>query len=158
MPSKALLPDNLTRISGLPNRLPSPLRLANADHNNNRPISISRRGSINLAYIRIAAKRQRTAALHDASRRIKRTNIRRSWSAAVLCRFLIKVPGLLVLLSSSKSVDAAETPARGEQLARQYCGSCHLFPEPNLLTKIEWTHHIMPSMAQWLGVEPPNYE
>jgi len=46
----------------------------------------------------------------------------------------------------------------GEQLAKTYCASCHVFPEPQLLTKIEWMHRIMPSMALWLGVESPNYE
>jgi hypothetical protein len=49
-------------------------------------------------------------------------------------------------------------PLNGPQLARTYCASCHVFPEPRLLTKVEWTHHIMPSMAIWLGIEPANYE
>ena len=46
----------------------------------------------------------------------------------------------------------------GEQLARQYCASCHVLPEPASLTKVQWMHHIMPKMAIWLGIEPPNYE
>ena len=33
-----------------------------------------------------------------------------------------------------------------------------MFPEPNLLTKREWAHHVLPQMAVWLGVEPINYE
>lgn len=46
----------------------------------------------------------------------------------------------------------------GPELAKTYCGSCHIFPEPRLLTKVQWTHHVMPNMAFWLGIEPPNYE
>lgn len=49
-------------------------------------------------------------------------------------------------------------PINGPELARTYCGSCHVFPEPRLLTKVQWTHHIMPSMATALGIETANYE
>ena len=49
-----------------------------------------------------------------------------------------------------------ETP--GRELARQYCSACHLFPEPQLLTKREWAHNVLPQMASWLGIEPVNYE
>lgn len=48
--------------------------------------------------------------------------------------------------------------ARGRALALQYCSSCHLFPEPELLTKSAWVHHIQPEMAKWLGIEHFDYE
>lgn len=67
------------------------------------------------------------------------------WRAAFAC----------VLVARS---GAAAEPLNGHQLARTYCGSCHVFPEPALLTKAQWAHHIMPNMALWLGIEPPNYE
>jgi hypothetical protein len=70
-------------------------------------------------------------------------NLRRFWTAAVLCSFQC----------ASGAADLS-----GEQLAKTYCASCHLFPEPRLLTKIQWTHHIMPAMSLWLGIEPANYE
>ncbi len=47
---------------------------------------------------------------------------------------------------------------RGRDLALQYCSSCHLFPEPELLTKTAWVHHIQPDMAKWLGIEQVDYE
>jgi hypothetical protein len=47
---------------------------------------------------------------------------------------------------------------RGRELAQRYCSSCHLFPEPELLTKTAWAHHIQPEMAKWLGLERPDYE
>ena len=46
----------------------------------------------------------------------------------------------------------------GPELAKTYCGSCHAAPEPQILTKVEWTHYIMPSMGLWLGIPPANYE
>jgi hypothetical protein len=57
-------------------------------------------------------------------------------------------------------VEAGKTRSahRGRDLARQYCSGCHLFPEPQLLTKREWAHHVLPQMALWLGIEPINYE
>jgi hypothetical protein len=43
-------------------------------------------------------------------------------------------------------------PATGEQLARTYCASCHLFPDPRLLDKKTWEAGVLPQMAQRLGV------
>ena len=68
-----------------------------------------------------------------------------SWRAALFC---------VLLARTAVSAEALNGP----QLAKTYCASCHAFPEPGLLTKIEWTHHIMPSMALWMGIEPVNYE
>ena len=38
-----------------------------------------------------------------------------------------------------------------ERLAKQYCGSCHAFPDPNLLDKKTWNHGVLPQMALRLG-------
>ena len=58
----------------------------------------------------------------------------------------------------SRNASPPQSSSSGEKLARQYCSACHLFPEPHLLTKREWAHHILPQMATWLGIEPVNYE
>jgi hypothetical protein len=42
---------------------------------------------------------------------------------------------------------------REEQLARQYCGSCHLFPEASLLPKRVWAENVLPQMALRMGVD-----
>jgi hypothetical protein len=42
-------------------------------------------------------------------------------------------------------------PADGEKLARQYCASCHLFPEPELLPRSQWANHVLPQMARFMG-------
>ncbi|MFN7302197.1 MAG: hypothetical protein ACK5U7_12055, partial [Bacteroidota bacterium] len=43
-------------------------------------------------------------------------------------------------------------PADGEKLARQYCASCHLFPEPELLPRSQWANHVLPQMARFMGI------
>ncbi len=40
---------------------------------------------------------------------------------------------------------------RGEQLARAYCQTCHLFPEPSLLDKQTWVNGALRRMAPLLG-------
>ncbi|HYI78334.1 MAG TPA: VCBS repeat-containing protein [Chryseolinea sp.] len=39
------------------------------------------------------------------------------------------------------------------RLARQYCGSCHVFPEPSLLDKKTWEKKVMPEMAFRMGLD-----
>ncbi len=46
----------------------------------------------------------------------------------------------------------------GEKVARVYCQSCHLFPEPASLDKASWTNGALPEMARWLGLTPPDLE
>lgn len=41
----------------------------------------------------------------------------------------------------------------GETLAKQYCGSCHLYPEPSLLPKKTWIENVLPNMGKRLGVK-----
>lgn len=42
---------------------------------------------------------------------------------------------------------------KDERTARQYCGSCHVFPEPSLLDKSTWAESVLPQMAFRMGVE-----
>ena len=46
----------------------------------------------------------------------------------------------------------------GETLAKAYCGSCHLFPEPNLLDKKTWNEQTLPRMRIRMGMEPQMIE
>lgn len=43
------------------------------------------------------------------------------------------------------------TPAKGEILAKQYCASCHVFPQPGLLPKAVWNESVLPQMAFRMG-------
>lgn len=40
----------------------------------------------------------------------------------------------------------------GETLAKKYCASCHLFPEPDLLDQNTWTAHTLPAMGYRFGI------
>ena len=68
------------------------------------------------------------------------------------------------VVAQSISEPGAKTKAvsvelkRGQELAQKYCSTCHLFPEPGLLTKTAWIHHIQPEMAKWLGLERVDFE
>lgn len=44
-----------------------------------------------------------------------------------------------------------QSAVEGEQLARKYCGSCHLFPDPALLSKSVWKNSVLPQMAFRMG-------
>ena len=59
--------------------------------------------------------------------------------------------GLLFTLSCNKQ-------SEGEKLAKTYCASCHLFPEPTLLDKATWSNNILPEMATQLGLQLVNGE
>lgn len=45
-----------------------------------------------------------------------------------------------------------EEPSKGELLARNYCASCHLFPDPDLLSKDVWMTETIPEMGLRLGM------
>src|SRR5687767_9822554 len=40
----------------------------------------------------------------------------------------------------------------GEELAKAYCATCHLFPEPLLLDKTTWKERVLPNMGWRLGI------
>ena len=42
---------------------------------------------------------------------------------------------------------------KDERLAKQYCGSCHIFPEPGLLDKKTWEKKVLPEMAFRMGLD-----
>jgi hypothetical protein len=44
------------------------------------------------------------------------------------------------------------------QLAKTYCSSCHLFPEPHLLDKKTWEQSVLPRMGVQLGLNTFNYQ
>lgn len=56
--------------------------------------------------------------------------------------------GVETILQSCKPKDE-----QGEKLAKTYCGSCHLFPEPSMLPKNVWQYSTLPYMAIMLGVD-----
>jgi hypothetical protein len=61
-------------------------------------------------------------------------------------------------LHHAKRPASLSSARAGEESARRYCQSCHLFPEPALLDKASWTNGVLPDMAAWLGLKPPELE
>lgn len=66
--------------------------------------------------------------------------------------------GWVVLRKGSPAGAGSPRASRGEALARVYCQSCHVFPEPGILDKGSWTNGVLPEMARWLGLTPPEVE
>jgi hypothetical protein len=62
---------------------------------------------------------------------------------------MLRCAPLLVLLFVFTACQQRRTD--GEKLAKQYCGSCHLFPEPALLPRAQWADHVLPQMARFMG-------
>lgn len=56
------------------------------------------------------------------------------------------------------SVWGCRREPEGRVLAKNYCGSCHYFPEPYLLDKNAWKDNVLPAMAQKLGLQIVNGE
>lgn len=61
-------------------------------------------------------------------------------------RFIV----LIILISTLLSCESEEQ--KEERLAKQYCGSCHVFPDPSLLPKEIWAKNVLPNMAMRMGL------
>jgi hypothetical protein len=46
----------------------------------------------------------------------------------------------------------------GQNLAKQWCSSCHLLTEPAVLDKVNWGLEILPAMGDWMGIRDYPYE
>jgi hypothetical protein len=64
----------------------------------------------------------------------------------------MKIYALLLVLLVACS-DRTEKKPQGERLAQQYCGSCHIFPEPKFLDKEVWRKNVLPAMAKKLNID-----
>ncbi|NEU69540.1 FG-GAP repeat domain-containing protein [Spirosoma agri] len=57
-----------------------------------------------------------------------------------------------------KEATIADSTSSGKQLALRYCGSCHQFPEPELLDKKTWVTSVLPNMGRRLGIRQPGQD
>jgi hypothetical protein len=71
-------------------------------------------------------------------------------------RIFLTASTLLLLTILVWCTSACDTERQGRQLAENYCGSCHLFPEPNLLDKKTWREGVLPEMAVRMGMAEPD--
>lgn len=65
--------------------------------------------------------------------------------------FTLLLCGFVLLCWSCQTQSQLEN-----KLARQYCSSCHMFPEPGLLDKATWDKKVLPKMGIYLGL--PTYD
>jgi hypothetical protein len=61
-------------------------------------------------------------------------------------------PAAMLLLACNADTSRINRVKRGSLLARQYCSSCHAFPEPRLLDRITWEKDVLPAMGERLGI------
>lgn len=59
---------------------------------------------------------------------------------------------LLAAVVFSLTISCTTKEQKQELLARQYCGTCHAYPEPALLSKDAW-RTVMPQMAVRMGID-----
>ena len=71
----------------------------------------------------------------------------------VLKQFVFIGVLFIILNSCGSNKDSVNTKAyqKNEDMAMAYCGSCHQFPDPSLLTKKVWTYKVFPNMATRMG-------
>lgn len=77
-----------------------------------------------------------------------------------ICIVLLLTGAILIsgfVFSPAKSNDILnkESALTGEELARIYCATCHIFPEPSLLDKTTWKNNVLPNMGWRLGIRKP---
>ncbi|MCU0368779.1 MAG: VCBS repeat-containing protein [Cyclobacteriaceae bacterium] len=65
---------------------------------------------------------------------------------------------LYVIIFLSVFASCENTEEREVRLAKQYCSSCHLFPEPGLLDKKTWMNSVLPRMGLQLGLNTFDYQ
>ena len=66
------------------------------------------------------------------------------------------LPGLVTAAWFSLASCNRPYKSDGEKLARNYCATCHAFPEPQLLDKKTWETSVLPQMGQRLGTGTPS--
>jgi hypothetical protein len=66
--------------------------------------------------------------------------------------FVICLCTLIYTACQKTELNSPSVSEPGEILAKKYCSSCHLFPEPDLLDKNTWTAHTLPAMGHRFGI------
>ena len=86
--------------------------------------------------------------------------MRLSNKTTVITLLVLMVVILVQCTSSTNDSPPATKPtefseydvSKGQEMAAQYCQSCHKLPDPSLLDKETWARHILPAMRSYLGI------
>jgi hypothetical protein len=65
----------------------------------------------------------------------------------------MKISSCLAVVLILSVLSCNDQNSKGERLAKQYCASCHAFPDPSLLDKKTWAEKVMPEMAFRMGLD-----
>jgi len=65
----------------------------------------------------------------------------------------MKIFFFALIIGSISILSCENQHQKDERLAKQYCGSCHIFPEPTLLNKKTWEKKVLPEMAFRMGLD-----
>ena len=80
---------------------------------------------------------------------------RKKWKILVLLALLAANGSVIIYIFSIKKADSTDFVSNikeGKELAAQYCQSCHMLPDPSLLTKEMWGQRVMLHMGPFLGI------
>ena len=77
--------------------------------------------------------------------------------------WLFIITGLVLSCSKDRKTETISYPVPGhklttEELAQAYCGACHQFPEPELLSKSLWEQKVLKDMGRRLGIRSDDYD
>ena len=61
--------------------------------------------------------------------------------------------GIYACLLTILFISCENQADKEERLAKQYCSSCHVFPEPLLLDKKTWEKSVLPEMGFRMGMD-----
>lgn len=71
--------------------------------------------------------------------------------------FMLSACGKTYNRNKSHATVSSESIEKGERLAKIYCQSCHMFPDPALLNSLAWEKGILPNMGPRLGIFEYNF-
>lgn len=71
------------------------------------------------------------------------------WLVKLFMKRLIFLLGVIFIIITSCNNNKH---IEGEQLAREYCVSCHQYPEPDILNTESWEKYMLPRMGMFLGI------
>ena len=80
--------------------------------------------------------------------------IRKKWKIVALLALIAANAGIIIYIFNIKKTDSTDYISgikEGKELAALYCQSCHMLPDPSLLTKEMWGQRVMLHMGPFLG-------
>jgi len=83
---------------------------------------------------------------------MKKNNLQTS---AIIIFFSITITGFSIFAESGNKSFVTKSLQTGEELAKIYCATCHLFPSPSLLDKSTWQKSVLQNMGWRLGIRKP---